>query len=290
MRHALPVRRLLSLTALATLLLAAACGRRVAWQVEVEKEDGSKKHASGSTDEAGQDERGAEPATPADDATKARVTTDEPAPPDPLLAQDGDFAVRALAAWLEQHLGAAGGRALLVLAAVDSERAVVKFSAGPPPVTVGTARLRRIAAGWEVEQLFDERSQTWIFPEAFVFDWHRRRAKLTMGDMRTLATAVESYSIDNNVYPLAREVADVARLLEPTYVRGVPRADGWGRPLHFRSTGMTYCIVSTGADGTPTRPLAEYLDDGAMPPSAGGAHDPNGDIVFCTGSFVAWWE
>ena len=111
------------------------------------------------------------------------------------------------------------------------------------------------------------------------------KQKRTMGDMRTLATAFESYSIDNMQYIVVdpRDVAaldHLAHLLEPTYVKTMPRRDAWGHELHVVGSTSEYTIVSYGRDGS--------LDGPSMPRPApnGSTTDPRSDIVFSTGSFV----
>ena len=113
----------------------------------------------------------------------------------------------------------------------------------------------------------------------------RGKQERTMGDMRTIATALESYSIDAKQYPSMLAVdpahlAILARQLEPTYAKQVPRADGWGHPLSVVSTPTEYTITSMGKDGVP---------DSVAPHDVaphGGTTDFNADIIFSTGSFV----
>ena len=47
----------------------------------------------------------------------------------------------------------------------------------------------------------------------------RGKQKRTMADIRSLGTAVETYSIDNNDYPTAATMAALEVVLEPTYIR-----------------------------------------------------------------------
>src|SRR5450759_4000023 len=71
----------------------------------------------------------------------------------------------------------------------------------------------------------------------------RGRQKRSMSDMRTLATAIESYAVDNNIYPAATcganvYTTDTANVLSdtsftslvPTYIANTVLKDGWG---HF---------------------------------------------------------
>jgi len=114
----------------------------------------------------------------------------------------------------------------------------------------------------------------------------------TMADMRSIATAIESYAIDHDAYPCPRPglvpLAELTALLEPVYIRDLPLQDGWGHPFLFSCGGEGYGIVSLGADGQPGASY-EALGPGlaGMPAGMWGA---NPDIVFVDGQFVAWPE
>ncbi|HEX6159935.1 MAG TPA: hypothetical protein VF111_07200, partial [Thermoanaerobaculia bacterium] len=72
--------------------------------------------------------------------------------------------------------------------------------------------------------------------------------KATLADMRTLATAVEARATDTNDYPKVSSVDELEPLITPTYIREVPKADGWGTKLSFVSDGKSYRLASAGAD------------------------------------------
>ncbi len=99
----------------------------------------------------------------------------------------------------------------------------------------------------------------------------RGKQKRTMADMRTLATAIESYNIDNSNYPTPNftcpgpqvlpDNADTTNstltssswtLLRPTYIAEPPFQDGWTHPLHYSVDNVlnAYAIVSWGRDGS----------------------------------------
>jgi type II secretion system protein G len=130
----------------------------------------------------------------------------------------------------------------------------------------------------------------------------RGKQKRTMADMRTLATAIEAYAVDNNNYPQAACAAGLytdvpAKFLNtgsflnlsPTYIANPPRLDGWSNPLWYnlRGTAPTfdaYNIASTGRKGTRT---------GSQPPIApfcGTTTDFNDDIYYSNGTFIQWPE
>src|SRR5437016_1297284 len=61
----------------------------------------------------------------------------------------------------------------------------------------------------------------------------RGKQKRTMGDMRTAATANESYAIDNNQYNVSGPgpISAISARLQPTYVKKLPSKDGWTSDL-----------------------------------------------------------
>ena len=121
----------------------------------------------------------------------------------------------------------------------------------------------------------------------------RGKQKRTMSDVRALATAVEAYAVDNNLYPTAScqaglfvtagTVVDTASFtkLTPTYIAQPPKQDGWGRFLKYgyASTGNDYNIWSPGRDGTFMSTLV-----------CGTTTDFNDDIVYSDGTFIQWPE
>jgi type II secretory pathway pseudopilin PulG len=118
-------------------------------------------------------------------------------------------------------------------------------------------------------------------------------AKQAMTDLRSIGTAIESFAVDNNTYPGPTPdwvtLGAIATDLEPTYIRSLPRVDGWGHPYLFWSNGKKYAVVSVGADGILDQ---EYLEAGEATSPFGGnpvaTPDPNGDIVFADGQFVRY--
>src|ERR1044072_8221580 len=68
----------------------------------------------------------------------------------------------------------------------------------------------------------------------------RSKQKRTMADMRSVATAVEAYSTDNNGYPPATSIDTLRPLIAPKYISSMPAIDGWGHPL------MDFCYEKIG--------------------------------------------
>ena len=108
----------------------------------------------------------------------------------------------------------------------------------------------------------------------------RGKQKRTMADLRSLGTAIESYSIDNNVYPTAANMTTLEGVIEPIYIRTSPDSDGWGRTFIVASTNTLYTVGSGGKDG------------GALTLVSGGGATTsfNDAIIFANGQFVQWPE
>ncbi len=106
---------------------------------------------------------------------------------------------------------------------------------------------------------------------------NRGRQKRTMADIRSLATAIESYSVDWNFYPTGNSVSELEPYLTPTYIRKLPRTDGWNNALLVTSTATEYTIQS-------------YAKDNNEDISLGVTTDFNMDIIYANGSFVQWPE
>ena len=123
----------------------------------------------------------------------------------------------------------------------------------------------------------------------------RGRQKRSMSDMRTLATAVESYSVDNNVYPTAScadnaYTTDTAADLDdssfksiiPTYIGKTILKDGWGNPFHYAVNTQhdQYRIECWGRDGSHDTTFA----------GCGTTQNFNTDILYSNGTFIQWPE
>ncbi len=107
----------------------------------------------------------------------------------------------------------------------------------------------------------------------------RGKQKRTMADLRSVGTAVESYSIDNNVYPVAAAMSTLEPFIEPVYIRTAPLTDGWTRTFQVSATIGEYTVCSGGKDG------GTCTTDGA-----GATQSFNSSITFTSGQFVQWPE
>jgi general secretion pathway protein G len=120
----------------------------------------------------------------------------------------------------------------------------------------------------------------------------RGKQKRTMADMRTLATAIEAYAVDNNNYvagtcapglftTYGSAVNDSSfTALTPTYIAAAPKKDGWGNPYLYNSPAPQdkYNIVSYGRDNAA----------GAI--NCGTTTNFNDDIIYSNGTFLQWPE
>lgn len=118
----------------------------------------------------------------------------------------------------------------------------------------------------------------------------RGKQKRTMADIRAIGTACEAYAVDNNVYPDVESLDSLAKVLEPTYIRQMPRTDGWEHSYHYDSWRYEdesdegpahYLIASSGKDG-----LLEHEDLEGYEELA--TQSFNNDIVFSDGEFLEY--
>jgi len=113
---------------------------------------------------------------------------------------------------------------------------------------------------------------------------NRGRQKRTMADMRSIATAVESYEVDFNFYPKVASgvLKGITTFIQPTYIKRLPTNDGWNQPMQWMgdtTVGTAYTIWSQG------KGLAGKIGDGP-----GQTTDFGKAIIFSTGQFVTWPE
>ena len=115
---------------------------------------------------------------------------------------------------------------------------------------------------------------------------NRGRQKRSMADVRTIGTAIEAYAVDMAFYPTyaAAGVTAGSTLvgnLEPTYVKTVPREDGWRTPFYAMAESRFYTLASAARDKL-IGDLASF--------TAGITSDMDCDIVYSNGSFVQYPE
>jgi hypothetical protein len=77
------------------------------------------------------------------------------------------------------------------------------------------------------------------------------RARWTMSDMRSLATAIEAYAGGHQGYPPSATFAEVVVLVQPNYMKKAPAHDAWGHAFVYvvGPDRQSYRLVSAGSDG-----------------------------------------
>lgn len=158
------------------------------------------------------------------------------------------------------------------------------------------AAFYRTKAGQKsVQMLPDLASVILVHSQNYVFDEVRRAQQelekerdaghpeiVTMKDLRVIAVCLEARATDTNEYPKV-SFDELPPLLEPVYVKVLPRVDGWGTPYAYVSDGVRYRIVSAGADKTfdwssrqlePENTTTREMDD------------LKADLIFQDGSFI----
>ncbi len=78
--------------------------------------------------------------------------------------------------------------------------------------------------------------------------------KQSLAAIGQIGQAVEAYATAYGHYPAARDINDLARLVEPMFIKEVPRTDGWGYPIGYHRVVLPsgvegHVIRSPGADG-----------------------------------------
>jgi len=106
----------------------------------------------------------------------------------------------------------------------------------------------------------------------------RGKQKRTMADMRSLGTAVESYAVDNNVYPQATSAAALKTIVEAgAYIKNMPTQDGWSHDFQVAAVTTEYTLYSKGKSNT-----------GAATCATGTTSDFNDSICFINGQFMRY--
>jgi len=113
-----------------------------------------------------------------------------------------------------------------------------------------------------------------------------------MGELRSMGTACESFAVDNNVYPGPVQPIDIVEriesVVEPWYLRVLPKVDPWGNPYLFWSDSTHYALVSFGPDGMADYPYATWGRTEFEALHTGSTTRFGQDLVFATGAFVQW--
>jgi general secretion pathway protein G len=83
----------------------------------------------------------------------------------------------------------------------------------------------------------------------------RAKQKRAMGELRTVATAAQSYATDANIFPIQAAIGDmlagtVNADLAPDYVKVIPNPDPWDSAYQYVSAsgGTDFEVLSWGKD------------------------------------------
>jgi type II secretion system protein G len=118
----------------------------------------------------------------------------------------------------------------------------------------------------------------------------RSKQKRSMADIRSIAVAWEARAVDMNTYAVsgavvagvtvdAKDFSIMAAQLAPTYIKSVPRWDGWNYEYRYMTDagGANYVVQSPGRNGT--------FSDTVAP---GATRRFDCDIVYSNGAFVQY--
>lgn len=118
----------------------------------------------------------------------------------------------------------------------------------------------------------------------------RGKQMQTMSRLFNLAYAVEEYALDHqDSYPTAETIDELATILEPRYLKDVPRVDDWNRPIEY----CRITILKTGVQGFVFRSAGrdgkyEHSDPAAY--SNEPVENFDRDLVYSTLSGSQWPE
>jgi general secretion pathway protein G len=108
------------------------------------------------------------------------------------------------------------------------------------------------------------------------------KQKATMGDMKSVGTALEIYTTDNSMVPNADLTAlNAAPYFVPFYIKVMPLSDSWGTAWNYvrgDNPSDQYSITSAGRDKTIAAGAGMY--------QVTALSDFNKDITFSNGQFT----
>jgi type II secretory pathway pseudopilin PulG len=141
---------------------------------------------------------------------------------------------------------------------------------GGPAKKSGMASCAIIAAVVAVVGIFLIGIVAAIAVPNFLSAVQRGKQKRTMGDMKTLASAIESYKTDSNHYPAGNSMDELCKTLMPDYLAECIRKDGWSSAEHlqeFRYVAWEGDPKGCGAAGSAPgdAPAGATDKDGGVP-------------------------
>ncbi len=111
----------------------------------------------------------------------------------------------------------------------------------------------------------------------------KAKQRATMADMKQIATAIALYTAEKGQPPPGNSINEIAKLLEPAYLKQFPRKDRWGHDfIYSRKPGKKsiYFLASAGKEG-----LFKGFDQKGFYPVTG-MSDFDNDIILANGEFV----
>ncbi len=112
----------------------------------------------------------------------------------------------------------------------------------------------------------------------------KSKQKATMGDMKSIGTAVDSYMTDNYIAPSALNNAGFGDHMQ-FYIRNFPATDSWGGEWQYAretTVGDIYSIASAGRGGV-FEGMNQFSDTGYIVNTLDGFTK---DIIYSIGIFV----
>ncbi len=107
------------------------------------------------------------------------------------------------------------------------------------------------------------------------------KQKATMGDIKSIGTAVESYITDMSIAP--ETIDNSPAYLVPFHIKKMPPADGWGFAFQYARDAANFDIYSVGSGGRDGV-LDGWSSYGTYIVTSLAGFDL--DIIFSNGSFV----
>jgi len=110
----------------------------------------------------------------------------------------------------------------------------------------------------------------------------RGKQKRSMVDIRSIGTAVESYAVEYNTYPVVSDIGTLASstaTVVPAFIKVIPTQDAWHHDFYVNSTRTGFTIASGGKDGGGLSGVEWGPFQGFEKP-----------IVLIGGQFAAWPE
>jgi type II secretion system (T2SS) protein G len=86
----------------------------------------------------------------------------------------------------------------------------------------------------------------------------------TTADMRTLATALESFKRERGFYVEANTNSALSDNLAPRYMNSIIRLDAWSREFEYKGSQSSYRLSSLGPDGKPDTGDEIVFENGQM--------------------------